>query len=207
MDLQTYYKATVFKNETKTGGWAPNYYGIFSAIINENNYKTVAEIGIGYGTHAKYILKTTNVDKIYLVDPMKYYENDLFATDIMSTTPIIPGNNFNELYGLITDYLAEYKDRYTWFRNESLAIQNNQIADESLDCIFIDGDHTYNAVFADLEFWWKKLRLGGQILGDDYWMESVSSAVKDFSKKYNIRGDLLKKEGTNYSIYRFHKTI
>ena len=136
---------------------------------------------------------------------MKYYENDLFATDIMSATPIIPGNNFNELHGLINDYLSEYKDRYTWFRNESLAIQDSQIADESLDCIFIDGDHTYNAVFADLEFWWKKLRVGGQILGDDYWMASVSSAVKDFSKKYNLRGDLLKKEGTNYSIYRFHK--
>ena len=205
MDLQTYYKTTVVKNETMTGGWAPNYYGVFSAIINENNYKTIAEIGIGYGTHAKYILKTTNVDKIYLIDPMKFYENDLFATDIMAATPVIPGNNFNELYGLINDYLSEYSERYTWFRNESLAIQDNQIADETLDCIFIDGDHTYNAVFADLEFWWKKLRVGGQILGDDYWMESVSSAVKDFSKKYNLRGDLLKKEGTNYSIYRFHK--
>ena len=136
---------------------------------------------------------------------MKFYENDLFATDIMAATPVIPGNNFNELYGLINDYLSEYSERYTWFRNESLAIQDNQIADETLDCIFIDGDHTYNAVFADLEFWWKKLRVGGQILGDDYWMESVSSAVKDFSKKYNLHGDLLKKEGTNYSIYRFHK--
>jgi len=205
MDLQTYYRDTVLKNEHMTGGWAPNYYGVFSAIINENNYKNVAEIGIGYGTHAKYILQTTSVEKIYLIDPMKYYENDLFATDIMSTEPIIPGNNFNEMCGLIIDYLAEYKDRYTWFRNESLAIREDQIKDESLDCIFIDGDNTYNAVFADLEFWWKKLRVGGQILGDDYWMSSVSSAVKDFSNKYNVRGNLLKKEGTDYSIYRFHK--
>jgi hypothetical protein len=53
MDLQTYYKNAVLKNETMTGGWGPNYYGVFSAIINENNYKTVAEIGIGYGTHEK----------------------------------------------------------------------------------------------------------------------------------------------------------
>jgi hypothetical protein len=151
------------------------------------------------------VLKTTIVDKIYLIDPMKYYENDTFANNIMSTISTIPGNNFNELYDYINNYLSEYKDRYTWFRNESLAIHDNQIADESLDCIFIDGDHTYNAVFADLEFWWKKLRVGGQILGDDYWMESVSSAVKNFSKKHNLKYQLLKKEGTNYSIYRFHK--
>lgn len=35
------------------GGWAQYYYGIFSTAINNNNFKKCAEVGIGYGFHAK----------------------------------------------------------------------------------------------------------------------------------------------------------
>lgn len=205
MNLRDYYQKTVKDNESMRCGWAKNYYGVFSQVINENNYKNIAEVGIGYGTHAKYILKTTQIDRLYLIDPTKYYPNDCFAEGIMSTVPIVPGNNFNELYGLINEYLDEYRDKYTWFRTESLSITNDQIKDESLDCIFIDGDHTYDAVLADLAFWWKKLRVGGQILGDDYWMQSVSSAVKEFAKQRGLKYDILRRADTRYPIYRFCK--
>jgi hypothetical protein len=205
MKLYDYYQNTVEENESMTGGWAPNYYGIFSYVINENHYKNVAEVGIGYGTHAKYILRTTQIDRLYLIDPTQYYPNDIFADDIMSTVPDVTGNHFNELYGLINNYLDEYRDKYIWYRTESLSITNDQIKDESLDCIFIDGDHTYDAVLADLTFWWKKLRVGGQILGDDYSMESVSNAVNVFAEQNGLTYDILCKEETQYPIYRFHK--
>jgi hypothetical protein len=123
----------------------------------------------------------------------------------MSTVPDVTGNHFNELYGLINNYLDEYRDKYIWYRTESLSITNDQIKDESLDCIFIDGDHTYDAVLADLTFWWKKLRVGGQILGDDYSMESVSNAVNVFAEQNGLTYDILCKEETQYPIYRFHK--
>lgn len=177
----------------------------FSSVINENKYKKVAEVGIGYGTHAKYILKTTNIDKLYLIDPTKYYPNDGFANDIMSTVPVSPGNNFNELYDLIKNYLDEYREKYTWFRTESLSITNEQIEDGSLDCIFVDGDHTYEAVLADLKFWWKKLRVGGKLLGDDYCMESVKRAVDEFATRNGLRYDLLSKMDAQYPIYQFSK--
>jgi len=205
MDLKTYYNDTIRKNEDMTGGWGPNYYGVFSKIVNDNNYKTIAEVGIGYGTHAKYILKTTNIDKLYLIDPTKYYPNDGFADDIMKCNPMIPGNQFNELYDLIRNYLSEYEDKYCWFRTESLKITDDQIKNESLDCIFIDGDHSYSAVLADLNFWWKKIRVGGEILGDDYWMDSVSNAVHDFADEHKLTCNFVTKEGSDYKIYRFRK--
>jgi len=37
-----------------------------------------------------------------------------------------------------------------------------------IDCLYIDADHTYAAVLADLEAWVPHVRLGGLILGDDY---------------------------------------
>jgi hypothetical protein len=204
--LVNYYRRTVDLNDSFKGGWATYYYGVFSKVINDNNYKKVAEVGIGYGTHAKYILKTTNVDKLYLIDPMQYYPNDAFADDIMRCIPESPKNNFNELYSLIQQELSPWKDRFTWFRTNSLDITNDQIADSELDCVFVDGDHSYEAVIQDLPFWWKKVRVGGRMLGDDYWMDSVARAVNQFARENNLVPEFLSIEGKDYKIFSFTKT-
>ena len=205
MKLTEYYRDTVYKNDTNTGGWSTYYYGVWSKVILENNYKIVAEVGIGYGTHAKYVLKNNDIDHLYLVDPTKYYPNDTFASDIMSHEPETIGDNFNELYSLIKKELSPWKQKYTWFRKESLTITNEEIPDESLDSVFIDGAHDYMNVIADIRFWYNKVRSGGTLLGDDYWIDDVKRAVDDFAKEYDIAYTLLKKEGTSYYIYSFRK--
>lgn len=203
--LKDYYRTTVDTNDSMQGDWAAQYYGVLSKVINDNNFKIVAEIGIGYGTHAKHVLKNTTVDKLYLIDPTCYYPNDAFASDIMSRTPEITGNNFNELYNLINNELYPWKDKYTWFRVKSLDVTTEQIADGSLDCAFIDGDHSYGAVIKDLPFWWNKIRPGGKILGDDYWMDDVAKAVSEFSNDIKITPELLTTERNDYKIYSFTK--
>lgn len=205
MKLKDYYKDVVYNNENFIKGWSTCYYGVFSKIIKDNDYKIAAEIGIGYGTHAKEILKNTNLDKLYLIDPIQNYPNDEFSNNIMSKTPEIPGNNFNELCELIQNELISWKDKYTLFRKPSLDITQSEIADETLDCVFIDGAHDYYNVSRDLEFWWKKIKVGGQMLGDDYWMDDVSKAVCEFSYKHNIPIDFLYRENTNYKIFRMIK--
>ncbi len=37
-----------------------------------------------------------------------------------------------------------------------------------IDYLYIDADHTYEAVTSDLEDWWPHLKIGGLITGDDY---------------------------------------
>jgi hypothetical protein len=83
MLLKDFYRDTVDLNDSLKGGWGNLYYGVFSDVIREHNYKNIAEIGIGYGTHAKYILKNNDIEKLYLIDPMKKYENDGFVDDIL----------------------------------------------------------------------------------------------------------------------------
>ena len=205
MRLVDFYRQTVDMNDSQKGGWAQHYYGVLSQVINENNYKRVAEVGIGYGTHAKYVLKTTQVDQLYLIDPMVFYPNDGFADDIMKHEPVVTGNNFNEFADLIRNELSPWQSRFTWFRQPSLSITNNQIADKSLDCVFVDGDHSYGAVLADLSFWWTKVRTGGQLLGDDYWMSDVQRAVDQFARTNGLKYDFLYRPGSNYKIYRFKK--
>jgi hypothetical protein len=206
MKLETYYKESVAKNDALTGGWAPSYYGVFSAIIQENEYRNVAEVGIGYGTHAKYILKNNDVDKLHLVDPMISYDNDTFSDDISKCETRVPGAKpFDELHDLIREELEPWSSKYVWHRMRSLEITDLQIPDGSLDCVFVDGDHSYEAVKQDLPFWWRKIRVGGQMLGDDYWMEDVRRAVKEFAASSRIKYDLLYKENTQYPIFRFRK--
>ena len=203
--LAQYYRRSADLNNSQKGGWGSLYYGVFSKIINDNNYKKVAEVGIGYGTHAKYILNTTKVDMLYLIDPMQYYPDDGFVDNILRCQPIIPDNHFNEFHDLICQELSPWKDRFTWFRTKSLDITNKQIPDGSLDCVFVDGDHSYEAVKNDLPFWWKKVRPGGHMLGDDYWMEKVALAVNEFAKENNLVPEFLTAEGTDYKIFSFKK--
>jgi cephalosporin hydroxylase len=49
--------------------------------------------------------------------------------------------------------------------------------DESVDVVFVDGDHNYEAVLADISTWWPKLKVGGFMAGDDFMMSDVCRAV------------------------------
>jgi hypothetical protein len=185
------------------GGWAQYYYGIFEKVINDNDFKVVAEVGIGYGFHAKSILDNTNADKVFLIDPMQYYPNDAFATDVLNY------GGFELLVKNITDHLDEHKSRYTWFRQQSITINNEQIADESLDAVFIDADHSYEAVSQDLPFWFRKLKKGGWLLGDDYnsCHPGTTKAVDEFALKSNLKIEFLYNPNNNYPIYKFVKPM
>lgn len=185
------------------GGWAGYYYGIFSNVIKENNFKICAEVGIGYGFHAKEILDNTNIEKLYLIDPMVYYP-DGFTNDVISY------GGFEILIKNIKNHLSDHEKRYTFFREYSLKITDDQIPDGSLDAVFLDGDHSYEAVIQDLPFWWKKLRNGGMLLGDDYdsCHPGTTKAVDEFTKNNNLNIEFLSKPNatkSGYPIYKFIK--
>lgn len=185
------------------GGWGGVYYGVFSKIINDNNYKKCIEVGIGYGFHAEEILRNTKVQHLILIDPMKPYNSkDLFEKDV------VEHGGFDCLYDKIRDHLKKYDSRYTWLRKGSQQITNDEIPDGSIDAVFIDGDHEYESVLNDLELYWKKIRKGGQIVGDDYWLPKVSKAVNEFAARKGIKIDFLTKPSSTqpgYKIYRFIK--
>lgn len=187
-------------NAFNSCSWVKLYYGVISQVINENKFKKCAEIGIGYGFHAKEILMNTELESLYLIDPYIHYPNDGFPNDVKKLF-----GNFDNLAKNVKKNLEPYNHRYTWFRQPSVTIKNDQISDGSLDLVFIDADHSYEAVIQDLEFWYKKIRSGGWLLGDDYnsCHPGTTKAVNEFANKMNLKLNFLKKKGTEYPIYYF----
>lgn len=55
-----------------------------------------------------------------------------------------------------------------------------QYEDGSLDFVFIDADHAYDCVSADIKAWWPKVKPGGVIAGDDAQGKGVDRAVREF---------------------------
>ena len=72
-----------------------------------------------------------------------------------------------------------------------------QIVPSSLDLVFIDGDHSYSAVKADIEAWLPKVRKGGVLSGHDYnntekygdYFKGVDKAVDEIFPQASIEPD------------------
>jgi hypothetical protein len=90
------------------------------------------------------------------------------------------------LYEKFLENLSPLKGQYQAHRmttDEAASL----FQDGSLDGVFIDADHTYEAVKMDIQNWMPKVRSGGILAGHDYietWpgvIEAVNESLKDFS--------------------------
>ncbi len=158
----------------------------------------VLEIGARYGESSKIILKYLNVDTYNIVDPYASYDeyiNDGF-------NDIIGQDKDNEIFKTVKRELYKIHDDinfYRTFSNNKNTI--NKIKDNSIDLIFIDGNHSYKYVLEDLENYAPKLKKGGILCGDDFFMRTkkndilnsgagydepmVYEAVVEYCKKYD----------------------
>ena len=77
--------------------------------------------------------------------------------------------NFNECYEATKKRLASFN--YEIIRKFSMDAVKD-FADNSLDFVFIDGNHSFQYVVNDIAEWSKKVKVGGIISGHDYWRSS-----------------------------------
>ena len=57
--------------------------------------------------------------------------------------------------------------------------------DNSLDFVFIDGNHTFEYVVEDIAQWSKKVKVGGIVSGHDYW-RSIESEKPLYVKNLTL---------------------
>jgi len=121
------------------------------------------------------MLDNLDIKKLYLIDPY-------------DTSRKIAGININdntELINYSKKNLSEYKDKIEFiYKHSFVAIDN--MKDEELDFVYIDGDHTYDGIKSDIELYYKKVKLGGLIGGHDFENKDVTKAVYEFFDNLNI---------------------
>lgn len=194
-----------FNIEVAKCGWKNLYYGVFASLINEYNANITAEVGCGYGQHSKELLRDTNVVKHYMIDQYKYYDNDAFSDGIKNIqADLTIEQKFDDFCEMVKNEVTQYGDRVEFIRKTSTDAAKS-FNDESLDAIFVDANHAFKYVLEDLYAWWPKVKKGGFMAGDDYWMEDVKRAVHFFETDKGLNVQFKIKEGTNYKIFYFIK--
>ena len=117
------------------------------------------EVGVFRGKHAVQMLTIMpNLKMLYLVDPYTMYEGyDGFENP---STELLE-NAEQEAHRR----LEPFKDRVTWIRERF----DSRHIPKKLDFIYIDGQHTYEAVLHDIQHAKSLVKPGGIIAGHDYY--------------------------------------
>lgn len=177
------------KNENEKKRWdvIPKYFDKKSKNI------VGVEVGVWRGLNASRLLKDNKNLFLYLVDRWKYPdENDSYfhGKDTMVTKNT--QKDFDKAYEETISNLKKYKGRFRIIKTDSISASES-FEDNSLDFVFIDGDHTYEGALKDIESWYPKVKNGGFISGHDYDGPErhfgVKDAVDDFFGKENIIKD------------------
>lgn len=164
-----------------------NYYHYFKAKLKKissdkrayileqlKKNSTIVEVGVWKGNFSKQIWDISKPNLLVLVDSWIYNEK------IRGCAPQVDGEE-----PLSQRFFDQAKnDTYNKFANNpnvhildlsSLDAASNY-KDNFFDYVYIDAEHTYEAVSKDLNFWYPKLKKNGILFGDDYyWREEDDS--------------------------------
>lgn len=140
-----------------------------------------AEIGVYEGENASVMLILCPRMKLYCID---HYTN----MDSYSGGPRQEPQFYEQIKRIAAWNLKRFNG------NAQLMILSSEqgskeFVDGFFDYVYIDGEHTYDAVKKDLELWYPKVKVGGMIAGHDVGMVEVSMAVDELVAKHKISPD------------------
>ena len=171
-----------YEKEDKETTWE---YGIFSELINkyisQEKNLDIVEVGIARAGNVKdTIEKLGNRINSYIgVDP---YLSGYDDSDIFSQKSQV---DMDFCYSYVLNKIDD--DRFKLYRSSSEFVAPI-IPDESIDAIYIDGDHTYEGVINDIILWKDKVKKGGIIVGDDYPLfGGVKKAVNESFDNFQLQ--------------------
>jgi len=147
--------------------------------VRENRvlrHNFAAEIGVRNGDTAEYLLREFSELRIDLVDPYLPY------TDVGYFYTREQQDGIRERAFL---RLAPFGHRVRWRVTPSVS-GADEVEDGALDFAFIDADHSYAHVVADIAAWWPKVREGGWLMGHDFHMADVRRAVMEFAGERTV---------------------
>src|SRR6478752_1326008 len=139
---------------------APNRPGLWSALLNRVDARSVLEVGVFRGEFAEKLLKRTpSIERYYMLDPWRHLEDWEKPANRDDDT-------FERFYQEAMERTAPYAEKRVVLRGRTTEVID-EIPDESLDFAYIDGDHTLRGITIDLIRVARKVKPSGWIGGDD----------------------------------------
>jgi predicted O-methyltransferase YrrM len=149
-------------------------------LINDLDFKIGIEVGVFKGKFTACLAKRAPNTKIIGLDSWAVYEgykddveNSLAQAqkEAIKTTKELPN----------IELIKGWSDEVV-----------NRFEDESLDFVYIDANHSYEFVVADIAAWSKKVRKGGLVMGHDYKDDKkhaygAKAAADGWCSSYNIK--------------------
>lgn len=131
---------------------------LISTLLNQRNCKVGVEIGTFKAEFSRSILERWD-GRLYMIDPWRPLGEDYEDSS----------NHAEHLnaYREASENLKGFEDRSFMLRGLSSQLVD-LFEDNSLDWVYIDGNHAYDFVKQDLELWWPKLKKGGIMSGHDF---------------------------------------
>ena len=207
MDIKykTYWRKTGLKSK-----WGD----IFLELIAKHNPKSFLEIGVFCGVTSMNIcnlLDYLNKGKftyigIDLFGGKKNTQNDeiepKFLTNQKFSNPLkniyynlILKEDLNSLES-VSNFLKKYNKNINLIKGDTNEVLE-KIDLSNIDCVFIDGGHSYNTVKNDLNILYKSLKGKEKVLicddyGDLSYIPEVRKAIDDFAKSNKLRLNVIK---------------
>ena len=123
------------------------------------------EIGLGQGKSSGYMaVEIINSGKNIKLDCVDCWD---MPTDETQDYTMGFLNNLEPIWDMLDISVIQ-----NYSTEASKLYENN-----SLDFVFIDGDHSYGAVTDDIKHWLPKLKQNGLIAGHDYTQEYINSVI------------------------------
>lgn len=126
-----------------------------------------AEIGVWSGATAKEVLMKRPLATHIMIDAWKVpAKNSLYANTPGVVQKKTQGD-FENAYQRVVELAKRFRERAPIMRMYSKEAAK-EIENHSLDYVFIDAEHTYEAVKEDIALWRDKVKHGGWLGGHDY---------------------------------------
>ena len=129
-------------------------------LLNKMQSAVICEIGVKEGAHFNSLLTSNAIKKA-------------IGIDIWAETGVRSQNDDSyEQQRLDSIYASmkqlEKRDSRVEIIKDFSPVVSSRFQDNYFDFVYIDADHTEEAVYADLNAWWSKVRPGGVLAGHDY---------------------------------------
>jgi cephalosporin hydroxylase len=155
-------------------------------VLNKVDAKIGIEIGVQCGEYTEYLLKTTSMF-MYGIDPWGKIEG---CDDQGNVSDEKHQQNMERTFDRLDSFIRQ--ERCKLIRSLSLdAVEN--FKNDSVDFIYIDADHSYDHVKADIEAYYPIVRKGGIIAGHDFLngLYHVNDVEKNIIVQFDVKTAVL----------------